>query len=880
MVNLNAITKSQKLKMPDFAPKNRTLPSVYEIEDAVEHVMQMLLGDDVRIGERNSGGVVVMTGAGVSTDSGIPDYRGEQGTYTVNANYKPIYFQEFLARHSFRQRYWARGYLGWGQIHDAKPNSTHLALKSLQDKGYISNLITQNVDRLHLVAGSPEDRVAELHGTLATVECLSCGHKQPRDVFQDVLSELNPEWAAYRHHLKTTHTEPRINPDGDVELPANVSYYDFEIPPCPKCHTGIVKPSVVFFGENIKADVKALTSEWIRQARAILVIGSSLATYSAYRLVKTAHEMGKEVGLVNIGATRGDDIASWKCEVACGEVFPVVTKERVCSGSLIFPLLDKHVVVVGAGVGGVATAARLASQGIKVTVVEKNDFVGGRCSLLYQDGHRFDQGPSLYLMPKIFKETFDDLGHNIEDHIDLLKCERNYRVHFHDGDSIQLSPDLSIMKKEIERYEGEGVEPFLCFLRFIEESHIHYERSVQLALKQNFVYWWHLFRLKYIPDVFRLHLVNTIYGRAKKYFQSKKVRMALTFQTMYMSMSPFEAPANYNLLQYTEFAEGIWYPRGGFNIVPSALAKIAESYGATIRLNCPVKSINTTDRSVTGVTLADGEVIEADAVIANADLVYVYNTLLPPSTYGKRLSDKAKYTSSSISFYWCLDREVPELDVHNIFLAEAYKESFDEIFKDLSLPSDPSFYVNVPSRIDPSSAPPGRDTVVVLVPIGHSRHAIPEDQTEMVKKARQMVIGTITKRLQLPDFSSYVVHETVNDPSTWASRFNLWKGSILGRFDNLFFVGASAHPGTGVPIVLCCAKLVSEQVGQWLGIDVRWSKKVKGANGDTRVPAKRFTFAYYIVTDLMPIALVVLAIVWLLQYICIMSSTPRPQWVS
>ncbi|CAM0143233.1 unnamed protein product [Umbelopsis sp. WA50703] len=313
-----------------------------------------------------------------------------------------------------------------------------------------------------------------------------------------------------------------------------------------------------------------------------------------------------------------------------------------------------------------------------------------------------------------------------------------------------------------------------------------------------------------------------------------------------MGMSPFDAPATYNLLQYTEFAEGIWYPRGGFNMVVERLESIATAkYGANFVYNAPVSKINVDEKAklVTGITLENGQVIQADAVVCNADLIYAYNNLLPPCSWSKRIGE-AKLTSSSISFYWCMKRKIPQLDVHNIFLAQAYQESFDEIFKEHTLPSEPSFYVNVPSRIDPSAAPEGKDSVIVLLPIGHMLPGRNVDYQKLVAKARKMILTTLEKRLGF-DVSQEIEHEEFNDPTVWQQKFNLWRGSILGlshdvlqvlwfrpstkdstgRFDNLFFVGASTHPGTGVPIVLCGSKLTSDQVTKHFGYDTKNQSK-------------------------------------------------------
>lgn len=295
-------------------------------------------------------------------------------------------------------------------------------------------------------------------------------------------------------------------------------------------------------------------------------------------------------------------------------------------------------------------------------------------------------------------------------------------------------------------------------------------------------------------------------------------------------MSPYDGLGPYNLLQYTEIAEGIWYPKGGFNKVLQSLESIAKKHGAVFNYDSDVERIIVDgDGTATGVRMRNGDVVNADVVVCNADAVYAYNKLLPETSYARRLG-REKLTSSSISFYWSMNQVVPELSVHNIFLSEHYKSSFDQIFEDHTLPDDPSFYVNVPSRIDPTAAPNGKDTVVVLVPVGHISEKTDVDFDRMVVVAREHVIRTIETRLKVPGFEKMIDHETVNDPRTWQSKFNLWKGSALGLshtmfqvlyfrpsfrckiFKNLYFVGASVQPGTGVPIVLCGAKLLTEQL--------------------------------------------------------------------
>ncbi|CAG8514708.1 1416_t:CDS:2 [Ambispora gerdemannii] len=283
-----------------------------------EHITEKLLS----LIKYESGRLLLMTGAGVSTDSGIPDYRGPKGTYTVNKNYKPTYYQEFAAHHHIRQRYWARSYFGWPRMQRVKPNSTHFAFAKLQSLGHIQEIITQNVDALHQAAGSHD--ILELHGTLHQVHCMQCGHINSRIDHQKILSELNPAWAEFLELVEHTKERPRLNPDGDVELPSNVSYETFKYPPCEKCHQGIYKPSLVFFGGNISENVKERSNDMILRNDSVLIVGSTLTTYFAFKLVKLAKELGKNVGIINLGPTKGDDLADYKIEAHCGKVIPAI----------------------------------------------------------------------------------------------------------------------------------------------------------------------------------------------------------------------------------------------------------------------------------------------------------------------------------------------------------------------------------------------------------------------------------------------------------------------------------------------------------------------------------------------------------------------------
>ncbi|RAH68116.1 phytoene desaturase family protein [Aspergillus aculeatinus CBS 121060] len=506
------------------------------------------------------------------------------------------------------------------------------------------------------------------------------------------------------------------------------------------------------------------------------------------------------------------------------------------------------VIIVGAGAGGIATAARLAKRGYQVTVVEKNDAVGGRCSLIEENGYRFDRGPSLLLMPEYFEEVFAALDTTMAaEGVELLKCDPNYRIYYADASPpLDMSTDMAAMQSVVEAHEGRwGWERFL---QFLVEAGRHYNLSRQHVLYSNYPHVWSIVKPGMIRNTFRLHPFTSVYARAAHYVKSERLRQALTFASMYLGMNPFEAPGTYSLLQYAEFVYGVWYPRGGFRRVLDAIHAISTRHGATYRLNTPVSHITLSadQKTATGVQLTTGETLTADTVIINADLIYAYNHLLPPTAYSASLTHR-ETSCSSISFFWSFNTHLPPLESHNVFLAAEYKESFDAIFREKHLPAHPSFYLHVPSRVDATAAPPGCDAVVVLVPVGNldpspsapdtaTLKSRPEYWDTVVAQLRETILTTLAQRTGVSDLRAHLVHERLETPLTWREKYNLDRGAILGlshSFFNvlgfrpkvrhpdirgLFFVGASTHPGTGVPVCLAGSRIVSQEIS--LGIDV------------------------------------------------------------
>ncbi|KAK9950188.1 hypothetical protein M0R45_005689 [Rubus argutus] len=277
--------------------------------------------------------LVVLTGAGISTECGIPDYRSPNGAYS--SGFKPITHQEFLRSSRARRQYWARSYAGWRRFNAAQPSAAHIALSSLEKAGRINLMITQNVDRLHHRAGS---NPVELHGTVYSVICLDCGYSFCRNLFQDEVKALNPKWAAaiesldYGNPGSDKSFGMKQRPDGDIEIDEKFWEENFHIPTCQKCN-GVLKPDVVFFGDNVPKDRADKAIQAAKECDAFLVLGSSVMTMSAFRLVRAAHEAGAATAIVNVGVTRADNFVPLKINARLGEILPRVLH----TGSLSVP---------------------------------------------------------------------------------------------------------------------------------------------------------------------------------------------------------------------------------------------------------------------------------------------------------------------------------------------------------------------------------------------------------------------------------------------------------------------------------------------------------------------------------------------------------------
>ncbi|MGB3635259.1 MAG: phytoene desaturase family protein, partial [Rubrobacteraceae bacterium] len=312
---------------------------------------------------------------------------------------------------------------------------------------------------------------------------------------------------------------------------------------------------------------------------------------------------------------------------------------------------------------------------------------------------------------------------------------------------------------------------------------------------------------------------------------------AFSLQTMYLGLSPFRAPAVYSLLPYTELAEdGLWFPEGGMYALVEAMEKLATELGVKFYLNSPVEEVTVTKGQAQGVKV-NGEEHASDAVLVGADLPYAYRSLLPDSTekdfVGRRKREKLEYTASAFMLYLGMDHKLDNMLHHNFYLSSRYKENFDAIFDGHRLPDDPSFYAVVPSKTEPRMAPEGQDALFVLVPVPHLGPNV--DWKRDGAAFKEKVYDLVEERCGIENVRDHIVYEKVRTPEDWLTDYNLEEGAAFGighgifqvgyfrppmvskTVENLYFVGASTRPGTGVPLVTIGAKLVSERIGREVG---------------------------------------------------------------
>jgi phytoene desaturase len=482
------------------------------------------------------------------------------------------------------------------------------------------------------------------------------------------------------------------------------------------------------------------------------------------------------------------------------------------------------ITVVGAGMGGMATAIRLAAKGHTVEVFEKNARVGGKLNLLEKDGYRWDTGPSLITMPFVYRDLFQSAGRNFDDYVGLVPVEPICRYFYPDKTIFSASDSVARMTAEIERLNPPDVG---AYFRFMAYSRKLYDLTADVFLFKGFNRWRDWLNLRW-KDMFQIDPFRTVHQAVKANFRDPRLVQLFDRYATYNGSSPYLAPATLNIIPYVELGMGGWYVRGGLYSLAWAYRQLAEELGVKFR-QAEVSQILTENKRACGVRLIDGEIIKADVVVANTDANYTYTKLLaqPPKTV--KLSELEPSCSGFVLFLG-INKQYPQLAHHNILFSRDYKREFEDIFQRKIPPQDMTVYICWTGSTDPDHAPSGHSNLFVLVNAPYLSEAFDWSKPENVSWYRDLIIKTM-EEFGLEGLAEAIQTEEIMTPLDLESRYNAVKGAIYGlssnnrfsaflrppnrsrQFRNLYLVGGSTHPGGGVPLVTLSAKIVADLIG-------------------------------------------------------------------
>tara|TARA_A100001037_G_scaffold287461_1_gene296943 strand:+ start:2583 stop:4085 length:1503 start_codon:yes stop_codon:yes gene_type:complete len=486
-------------------------------------------------------------------------------------------------------------------------------------------------------------------------------------------------------------------------------------------------------------------------------------------------------------------------------------------------MLDKSAIIIGAGIGGLSCACFLAQQGIQVTVVEKNEQIGGRASILEKDGFKFDMGPSWYLMPDVFERFFGFFGRKPEDYYELIRLDPHYRIFFKDQKNVDIVADLEqnkILFEGMERGAGDAL------VRYLDNSKMTYELGMQKFVYKDRPRLRDYLSLDVLLNAHKISLVRSMQNHVNNYFSNKKLQQIVQYTLVFLGGSPKNTPALYNLMSHVDFNLGVYYPEGGIGRVISSIAKMGEELGVEYKLGFEVDSIEE-EGGLFAVRSKNAEIIEANIVVSNADYGHTEQVLLPEDK--RQFDDKywksRTYAPSAFLIYLGIEGEIDPLIHHNLVLPIDWEGHFEEIFTDPAWPTDPAYYICAPSDTDDSVAPKGHSNLFILVPISVDV----EDEEHMRQKYRDKILADIAENVGV-DLRNKIVLEEHFSVSDFARRYNSSKGTALGlahtlkqtgpiRPDNrsrklkgMYFTGGYTRPGIGVPMCLISGEHTAEAI--------------------------------------------------------------------
>ncbi len=493
---------------------------------------------------------------------------------------------------------------------------------------------------------------------------------------------------------------------------------------------------------------------------------------------------------------------------------------------------NRDVVVVGAGPGGLASAMLLAAAGANVTVVERESYVGGRTSTIHQDGFSFDRGPTFFLFPEILESIFETCGYNLHDEVSLRRLDPNYRLVFEDGGFVDATTNLEKLKSEIARISPDDAANID---RYLADNRRKFEQF-RPVLESPFSSWTDLLKLPITKLLPLLRPLTSVDGDLQRYFSDERTRLAFSFQSKYLGMSPLKCPSLFTILAFLEYEFGVFHPIGGCGAVTAAMASVARRMGVEILLDEPVEAIEFDGRRARGVRTA-GRTLRSDALIVNADFANAMRRLIP-NRLRKQWPDKrienAGMSCSTYMMYLGIDGEVPDLAHHTVYLSKNYQSHLDSIDTNHELPDSPSVYVHNPSLIDRTLAPEGCSSLYVLVPLTHRHPNV--DWAAESRQYREVVLDRLAD-VGIPDIRSRIKTARTFTPQDWERTLDLHKGATFSLahslnqmlhlrphnrcddLDGVYLVGGGTHPGSGLPVIFQSAKISASLAMEDLGLD-------------------------------------------------------------
>lgn len=498
--------------------------------------------------------------------------------------------------------------------------------------------------------------------------------------------------------------------------------------------------------------------------------------------------------------------------------------------------MKETVGVIGGGLGGLSAACTLAARGYRVQVFEKNEWLGGKAAVLETDGFRFDMGPTILTVPRVLRRIFDEAGKRLEDELDLVRLDPQWRCFFEDGGVLDLAEDIETMVSKIDDFSlyrdaGAGYRDFMELSKRLHEvsDRFFFWKSVE-DLKDTIDFKANM-SPETLRDVMAIRMGQTMAGNIRRRVPDGRVAQMIDHFAQYVGSSPYNSPAVLCSIAHMQVEGGVWYPIGGTRAVPEALVALAESLGVEFRTGCGVRRLIVEGDRVVGLQTEEGELVELSAVVSNMDSIRTYRELVG-GPVGERVVSRhdPEPACSGVVLYLGLDRAYDHLLHHNFVFSRDPKEEFDWIYEKGEPAPDPTCYLAAPAQTEPGVAPEGGEALYILVHTPYLREH--HDWQQMIGDYRRVILDKLATTGGMEDIEERIVTEHVLTPQDIHERYRVLNGAIYGlashgRFmgafkpgnrsrelQGLYLAGGAAHPGPGMPMVMMSGWIAADALDQ------------------------------------------------------------------